>query len=714
MSTSFARQTLLTALVNDINQVAVNKDLPFPQAAQYIIAQRLGYDLDDVEFVDGSGDRGIDFWYASSGGIYVYQVKTHELNESGHIDEIIPFDNSGVQDLVRAYTFMTSDERPDKEHRLSPLLDKLEALVRNHKSNEPTTPVQVNFSLIVLGEGLTDQALDELAAFEDTLQRGWSFRGIPVAFHVEYKTIDDLLKEAWREENFDWIDVNEQNRDYILLSPLRQAGQGERDYLNDNKSAIFYCKAIDLITAYKDFGYQIFEPNVRANVGNSSVNSAIQESASHEKSMKEFRFLNNGITILCNRYEKPAGQRPEFKITKPGVINGLQTVTSLSTAYDRLSNRLRASFDDNCYVLVRLLSERAINQISDVVLATNNQNSMKPRNLVSNTSEQIHFAAFFAQELDWFYEAKEGAWNAFRQNHRTWRPRINKHPRSFKAKKGYKKIDNHDLAQDWLAFLGFASEAVNNKKQLFNKERLFYRFIFLSRPTMHAYQNYSNVAEAQRESEHQSPDPHLMLVAHLSRIFVHKVVPSTQASRKDALSRKGVIHRESISTAKEEEILSEDRTYILNQVLKSMETVFVDYLGYLLFSNYGSNTHELGQVLLKNRSWNDLHRNLNWEEVVVRVANGAEEIHDDDLLLVLWLIFKEAVETVLNQAWSTSYHNARNRSLFILNHRHEIFEEVAKMDSTLKQRIPMRVYTGGFQEGEGIFGYLRRTIDVYR
>ena len=259
---SFARQTLLTALVNDINQVAVNNDLPFPQAAQYIIAQRLGYDLDDVEFVDGSGDRGIDFWYASSGGIYVYQVKTHELNESGHIDEIIPFDNSGVQDLVRAYTFMTSDERPDKEHRLSPLLDKLEALVRNHKSNETTTPVQVNFSLIVLGEGLTDQALDELAAFEDTLQRGWSFRGIPVAFHVEYKTIDDLLKEAWREENFDWIDVNEQNRDYILLSPLRQAGQGERDYLNDNKSAIFYCKAIDLITAYKDFGYQIFEQNL--------------------------------------------------------------------------------------------------------------------------------------------------------------------------------------------------------------------------------------------------------------------------------------------------------------------------------------------------------------------------------------------------------------------------------------------------------------------
>ena len=85
---------------------------------------------------------------------------------------------------------------------------------------------------------------------------------------------------AWREENRDWIDIAGDRHGTIRLTPMRQANK--RDYMNDNSSAIFYCLASDLFRAYDDFGYQIFEPNVRANIKNSKVNSAIEESASHK------------------------------------------------------------------------------------------------------------------------------------------------------------------------------------------------------------------------------------------------------------------------------------------------------------------------------------------------------------------------------------------------------------------------------------------------
>lgn len=707
MTTEFAWQTKLDALVNEIKQVMDDEDLRFPYAAQRVIAQRLGYDVDEVKFVDGPGDRGIDFWYASADEIDIYQVKTHELSQTGDINVRTSFNNTGITSLMRAYHFLTSEESVADEHRLEELPYKLEQMARNHKARIANNPLHIKFSLVILGNCLTEPARNELATFEKTLEREWDYQGVPVKFHVELVRISDLLKEAWRKDNYEWINVSGDKRDTILLSPLRQSTK--RDYLNDNNSAIFYCKAFDLIKSYEDFGYQIFEPNVRANIRNSPVNNAIQVSASHNRSMKEFRFLNNGITIVCTNYQLPAGQRPAFKVTKPGIINGLQTVTSLHMAYRKLSRDDKEYFEKNCHVLVRLLRKETVNHISDVVLATNNQNSMQPRNLVSNTVEQNHYATFFAHSLGWFYEAKQGAWNAFKQDHQSWRPRIDKRPRDFKAKKGFKTIDNHDLAQDWLAFLGFANDAFSNKKQLFDRERPYYELIFLKRSRNHAYNTYKSIQEAIKDSEEESPDPHMMLVAHLSRRFVHMVIPSTQASIKAALERREVYNREDISPAEEALILDKDREHRLNQILKTTPFVFVDYLGYSLFKVLGEKTHRIGVALLENHSWKDLKSNLNLETVVSKANN--EQFDDSDLLLVMWSFFKEAVEAVMEGVWSTRFKNARSKSRFVLNNRHQIFEEMLKMDNAMKRKTPMRVYTTGFCEGEGIFDYLKRTVD---
>ena len=103
----------LETLKDDVTkklQAVPNED----QAFVRIAASWLGYDEleddDDERFVDGSGDKGIDFWYESEPGFDIIQVKSHELSKSGNIltDN---FDKTGVNDLQRAVNYLLDDKQ---------------------------------------------------------------------------------------------------------------------------------------------------------------------------------------------------------------------------------------------------------------------------------------------------------------------------------------------------------------------------------------------------------------------------------------------------------------------------------------------------------------------------------------------------------------------------------------------------------------------------
>jgi hypothetical protein len=71
------------------------------QAFNRIASERLGFEeLDEENFVDAGGDRGLDFWFVSDSGFEIFQVKNHRLGPSGEIQTEL-FDNEGVKDLPR-------------------------------------------------------------------------------------------------------------------------------------------------------------------------------------------------------------------------------------------------------------------------------------------------------------------------------------------------------------------------------------------------------------------------------------------------------------------------------------------------------------------------------------------------------------------------------------------------------------------------------------
>jgi hypothetical protein len=477
-------------------------------------------------------------------------------------------------------------------------------------------------------------------------------------------------------------------------------------------SAVFYCRAYDLVKAYQEFGYQIFEPNVRCNITHSKVNAAIRESVLHRASREEFRFLNNGVTVVCQSLQKPSQNKPFFRVTKPGVVNGLQTVFALHEAYGALSQDDKQHFEENCFVLVRLLHEQSLRDLSRVVRATNTQNPMQPRNLVSNNNEQILFEKLFAK-ISWFYERKQGAWEAFAADPHRWRSLPNKSKGDFQiggtvGRPRVRRVDNEVLGQTWLSFIGFSDEAVHSKRDIFENDK-WYDLIFLHAPTNHGHDFQYNLEEARQHCLNEAPSPELMLASYLAREAARKLAPTAKENRESAIKRLGI---RQTSKDQVDLRLAEDREYILGQTLAGMSFVFVEFLGFVLFKSVDQKQLlSAGQRLLDNGSFSILSHQLDYEKLRQYIID--QRFEENDVLAVTWWAFRHVLEEMVGgAAWLASYRSARNKTRF--NHsietRSRLHKGALELNQFTERTQLTRTWAIGIKPGRGLFGFVREAL----
>ena len=345
------------------------------------------------------------------------------------------------------------------------------------------------------------------------------------------------------------------------------------------KSATFFTKAFDLVTAFDMYGYQMFEPNVRCELKRSKVNEKIRELIKHARGRREFKHLNNGITLICASFQKVAHvQNAAIKIRQPGVINGLQTVKSIHDAFDELNDKEKEHFRTECEVLVRLHTRDAVSDYKELVKSTNNQNPMQPRNLRSNDSDQVYYETLFA-EMDWFYERKEGAWKAFQSDSSLWGSLRGKKVSNFKSQTSgqVRDIDNLEMSQAWLSFIGFSNEAIYNKKDIFSDERI-YELIFKKRTKRHGYDyNFSfQDAAIRTEAEDQAPSPHALLLSQLLREVADELTPTRKQNRDDGINRLRLIN---LKKEEQDARLAQDEIYIRGLVLAGAKYLFPEFCG---------------------------------------------------------------------------------------------------------------------------------------
>lgn len=677
-----------------------------PEAAYLAVGiGTLGYELSDGYLTDGPKDYGFDFVHVTSESCTIFQAKSVQSNNG--IDIEYQIGPSYLDDVRRIKEVLNNlDNLPlDCNKQVSAALTAIKNEIARQslqrvalKEDREAAPYAISVMLLAMGEKFTPQALTEFKMMEFSRLR---YADIDVDVTILPVFIDDLLEELWSQRNDDWKDRKGTKKDKIILNVVG-------DVIKDAKSAIFYAKAYDFVEAFDALGYQIFEPNVRSEIKSSRVNLAIKETVSTRAGRKDFRHLNNGITVVCDGYAPrgPKDSPTAFEIRKPGVVNGLQTVKSIHDAFRKLKHEDQIDFRDNCLVLCRLHQPDSVRRIDDLIKATNNQNPMKPRNLKSNDPEQRAFETLFAEQ-GWFYERKEGAWSAFSSDSRGWKSLGGKKPDFFRTKSGgLRKVDNSEIAQNWLAFIGFSTEAINQKRAIFSEESL-YSLIFLRRTVKHGFDydfRLTRDSAVYAEANEKSPAPGSMLIAHLVREVADHLAPSRKENRERAIKLLDLSRR---SRDEQDRELDADPGYQKGKMLRGMLTLFVEFVGFAMFRSLGEQTHERISNLRLTPSMKPIFENVDFEPLVNRYAT--RNFEKADLITVLFAAFEHCVGALYeNPSWLRGYNDApvKNKFIYSVHTRRQLLEELLELDKRFGRTEWVRDWADGFNEKKGVFNQM--------
>jgi len=189
-SQSSHRQAFIDILANDIKNWSNDEAIPFYTAATRVLLKWLGYELDDITFIDGR-DRGIDAWSATETSIDIFQIKTHDFTNEDLLD-LHNFDGNGIRDLQNAKLLLLHDHAVNvNKKELKQLLYLRDSILHNRDLQDEQAEVSISLHLVILGNQLTPQAKDEFKVFEESNSQLCYVEGfkIPVRFHPSVYSI---------------------------------------------------------------------------------------------------------------------------------------------------------------------------------------------------------------------------------------------------------------------------------------------------------------------------------------------------------------------------------------------------------------------------------------------------------------------------------------------------------------------------------------------
>jgi len=128
----------------------------------------------------------------------------------------------------------------------------------------------------------------------------------------------------------------------------------------------------------------VFDANVRNSLGTGGrVNKGILSSATNPTEATRFWHMNNGITMVCDQFQLVRDpDKPMVKLTNLQIINGCQTTSTIRKAFE--DDKL----DPNVLVQLKVYASKDTDFVSNVVIATNNQNAIGTRDLYANDDIQ--------------------------------------------------------------------------------------------------------------------------------------------------------------------------------------------------------------------------------------------------------------------------------------------------------------------------------------
>ena len=215
---------------------------------------------------------------------------------------------------------------------------------------------------------------------------------------------------AWTEESQHWL--NEAEKDYgdkvsfthfnhdSIVNILQRSksvdaqlalhGKAIVEDMNFLRVLVGKVPVHEIQRLFNQHGDKLLERNIRRYLGMHAnrVNLAIHETLTDPGRSDKFYFYNNGITVVCDKFDYNAFQKEDYQvqIKNMQIINGGQTCRTIQETL----NEALVFPPESAYVMIRIyqLAESDKDFVRDITYATNSQNPVDLRDLRSNDEMQ--------------------------------------------------------------------------------------------------------------------------------------------------------------------------------------------------------------------------------------------------------------------------------------------------------------------------------------
>lgn len=553
----------------------------------YLVAELFESTLDEnFRYTDGSKDGGIDFFIQDGSTYSIYQCKCPDYEQLEGSSTPRKFDKAAVQETMTGISTILDE---NGSFDLKPAIARLRTDYQRDRRAENTEAPVVTVNLAVFGE-LTQAAKDLFIAERERLKA---------------QDIDFNLY-TWKEiyKALHSLDIDEVKDMKIELKYQDRT----KEVLSHDNYAYMLAYAKDFYDAWPKYEWNLFDLNVRLQIHKSQINKRIIASLKKAKSQKIFHHLNNGITIVCKSY-KFDNAKKLIRLDEPQIINGCQTVCAIRDAYDDLSPQEQKMFEENTRIQVKVIANVDPEFVGQIVITTNDQNPMAPRNLKSNSAEQKKIQADFRLLADkWFYERKEGEWKSLVSSGSKihW---FRKADYLYSPQKKYRVMSNDLLAKIWYSWIGYSNKVVQGGLDYFDKDEI-YKTIFRSIPRPDFWDEFStNIYFNPREELFSpgTPSTHQYLLAYLTHQVIANKRFSSKQNKDEAIARGIQKNRIKVdNTGKiispkdiQNAYLADDDEYKLNNMINNMTDIFVELFSFLLTRRYGELDSNKSKLMLE-------------------------------------------------------------------------------------------------------------------
>jgi hypothetical protein len=378
-------------IVNRVEELASTLGIgdtdAFMRLAFSLVAGKSVHDFDPGDVVDGGQDKQMDVFAIEeqndSADVYIVQTKYSDS-----------FSSNALVQLGNGLRWVFQRPRKDLDSLSNTALRDKILEYRAIQSNLGPSNIQVHVFFVTNGDAskVSAEFLQELKGIQETYGND-TFEMFSIA-PFGFNELTDLSKSQERQTRR--VDA-ELKVKYDANNPSLI-----KYYAQDLQGLVCSIPASEIARLVNENpDGAVFDLNIRRFLGSrGAVNKEINSTCTSLESSYEFWFLNNGITVVCDKFDPVTDpDNPHVKLKNLQIVNGCQTATTIALA------QKAGALAQDVRVLTRIYQTQDPALVDKIVLTTNNQNKISSRNLRANDPVQIDMERGFSI-YGYYYERK--------------------------------------------------------------------------------------------------------------------------------------------------------------------------------------------------------------------------------------------------------------------------------------------------------------------